>query len=44
MKYLNLQNYNMTEDPDFLRKMVDAMRKSGKLTDEEKKLLITLYN
>ncbi len=44
MKYLNLQNYNMTEDPDFLRKMVDAMKKSGKLTDEEKKLLMTLYN
>ncbi len=44
MKYLNLQHNNMTEDPDFLRKMVDAMRKSGKLTDEEKKLLMTLYN
>lgn len=44
MKYLNLQHNNMTDDPDFLRKMVDAMKKSGKLTDEEKKLLMTLYN
>jgi len=44
MEYLNLQHNNMTDDPDFLRKIVDAMRKSGKLTDEERKLLMTLYN